>query len=309
MFEHYTVLKEETVNGVLNDLSGIYVDGTLGGAGHTKYLLSLLNEDAKVIAFDQDLEAIKNAKKINDDRLILIHSNFKNLVAELKQIGILKINGLILDLGFSSPQIDNSERGFSYMQDGPLDMRMDKRQDKTAKDIVNNYTPQELKKILFNYGEEKNANLIVKSIIKYRENKEIETTLELVDVIEKSLPMKIKKQKGHSAKKTFQALRIEVNDELKVLKNVLDDAYEILDVNGRLSIISFHSLEDKIVKYKFKKESEIDKDLRGLPEIPKEYLPKANMINKKPILPKAKEIKENTRSMSAKLRILKKYEK
>ncbi len=309
MFNHYTVLKDETVNGVLNDLSGIYVDGTLGGAGHTRSLLDKLNSDAKVVSIDQDVVAINNASLIDDSRLTLIHSNFQNLKSELEQLNITKISGLVLDLGFSSPQIDDESRGFSYMKDGKLDMRMDIRQSKSAYNVVNEYEYNDLIQILMQYGEEKNAKTIVRAIIKARELKPIKSTLELVQVIEDALPMKIKMQKGHNAKKTFQALRIEVNDELKVLKKILDDGFEMLENGGRIAVISFHSLEDKIVKYKFKKESEVREELRGMPIIPDEYLPKARLITTKPILPTKEEIEENSRSKSAKLRILEKYEK
>ena len=310
MFNHYTVLKEETVKGVINDLSGVYVDGTLGGAGHTLALLESLNEDAKVISFDQDSKAIDYSKKLlTKNNSFLIHSNFKNLKPELAKLGINTISGLILDLGFSSPQIDDPKRGFSYMQDGPLDMRMDEEQKFCAQNIINEYTYEQLNAILARYGEEKNSGFIAKKIVKQREISSIDTTLKLVEVIETSIPFKIKnKIKGHTAKKTFQALRIEVNSELKVLTNVIDDAFDILEPGGRIAIISFHSLEDKIVKHKFREFSTVSDELKMLPEIPKEFLPKAKVLTNKPILPSDKEILENSRSKSSKLRILEKNE-
>lgn len=311
MFKHFSVLNEETVNNVLNDKSGIYIDGTLGGGGHSKKLLSLLNDKGQVIAFDQDNLAIKNAKQeIKSTNFQTIHANFKNLTKELNKRGIKQINGLILDLGFSSPQIDDPRRGFSYMQDGPLDMRMDITQSKTAYDIINNYSAEELVKVFFKYGEEKNAKIIVKKIVQQRNIIPIKTTLELVEIIETALPYKLKKKiTGHNAKKIFQALRIEVNEELKVLDDVLEQAFLLLANHGRISVITFHSLEDKIVKNKFKKFSEVSEELKNLPQIPQEYLPKGKKITTKPILPSSKELTENSRSKSAKLRVLEKNEK
>ncbi|MFV0289110.1 MAG: 16S rRNA (cytosine(1402)-N(4))-methyltransferase RsmH [Mycoplasmatales bacterium] len=311
MFKHFSVLNEETVNNVLNDKSGIYIDGTLGGGGHSKKLLSLLSDKGQVIAFDQDNLAIKNAKQeIKSTNFQTIHANFKNLTKELNKRGIKQINGLILDLGFSSPQIDDPSRGFSYMQDGPLDMRMDITQSKTAYDIINNYSAEELVKVFFKYGEEKNAKIIVKKIVQQRNIIPIKTTLELVEIIETALPYKLKKKiTGHNAKKIFQALRIEVNEELKVLDDVLEQAFLLLANHGRISVITFHSLEDKIVKNKFKKFSEVSEELKNLPQIPQEYLPKGKKITTKPILPSSKELTENSRSKSAKLRVLEKNEK
>ncbi len=307
MFEHYSVLNEETTSGVLNDLTGVYVDGTLGGAGHTLTLLNKL-DGGMVISFDQDITAINNSEKLlKNYNSKLIHSNFKNLKDELNKIGINEIDGLILDLGFSSPQIDNPERGFSYMQDGPLDMRMDLSSDFKAYDIVNTYEKKDLLHILNKYGEEKYSNFIVNKIIEKRQENKIKTTFELVDVIEEAIPQKFKsKIKGHVAKKTFQALRIEVNDELKVLDKVIDDAFDMLKSGGRMAIISFHSLEDKIVKHKFRKFSEVNDELKGLPVIPEEFKAKGKVVTNKPILPTKKEIEENSRSKSAKLRVMEK---
>ncbi len=307
MFKHYSVLNKETTEGVLNNLSGTYVDGTLGGAGHTLSLLKSL-DGGTVISFDQDINAINNSKELlKTYNSHLIHSNFKNLKVELNKLGIFKIDGLVLDLGFSSPQIDDPQRGFSYMQDGPLDMRMDTNSDFKASDIVNTYDKKDLIYVLNKYGEEKYSNFIVTKILEKREVKNIETTFELVQIIEEAIPSKFKvKIKGHIAKKTFQALRIEVNDELKVLDKVIDDAFEMLNSGGKIAIISFHSLEDKIVKHKFRRFSEIKEELKNLPFIPKEHQAKAKVITKKPILPTEKEILENSRSKSAKLRVLEK---
>ncbi len=310
MFEHYSVLNIEAVENVLNDLSGTYVDGTLGAGGHTKTLLENLNKDAKVYAFDQDISAVNyNEQNISDNRLQIIHSNFKHIKEQLNKKNVNIINGVILDLGFSSPQVDNPKRGFSYIQDGPLDMRMDVSQTKTAYDIVNSYSKEQLLYIFNKYGEEKNANFITNKIIEKRKEQEINSTLQLVDIIEQAIPIKFKKQiKGHIAKKVFQALRIEVNDELKILDQTIDDIFEILNNKGRICIITFHSLEDKIVKNKFRKLSSVEPHLTNLPIIPKEYLPKGKLITNKPILPTEEEVKENKRSKSAKLRVLEKNE-
>lgn len=307
MFDHYSVLNEETVYNCINDKNGIYIDGTLGGAGHTVSLLKNLLPKAKVISFDQDILAIKATENIKDKRLTVIHDNFVTLKEHMIDLNIDGINGLILDLGFSSEQVDQAQRGFSYMQDGPLDMRMDERQDLTAHKIVNEYDMTQLCEIFKKYGEEKFYVRIANGIIKRRETKEIKSTLELVEIIESSIGKKeLSKIKGHSSKKIFQALRIEVNEELNVLNKIIEDAYELLKPGGKIAIITFHSLEDKLVKHKFLNYSKVSEELENLPVIPPEYLPKARVVNKKPILPSKDEIEENSRSKSAKLRILEK---
>ena len=234
--------------------------------------------------------------------LISIKSNFANLKEELGKRNINKIDGIVFDLGVSSPQLDIAGRGFSYHNDAPLDMRMDRDKEFTASDVVNTYSYNDLVRILRDYGEEKYASSIANNIIKYRETKKIETTLELVEIIKKSMPYKAMRD-SHPARKTFQAIRIEVNDELNVLREALEEAISMLNVGGRISVITFHSLEDRITKQTFKKYSEVDDMVKGLPNIPKEYLPKIKVITKKPILPSKKELEENTRSKSAKLRV------
>lgn len=308
MFKHYTVLKKETIDLVINKLDGVYVDGTFGGGGHSQTLIENLSPKARVYSFDQDIEAIKYGKqKYNYENLHLIHANFRNLKDELEKRNIHNIDGLILDLGFSSPQIDDPKRGFSYMNDGPLDMRMNVNQKKTAHEIINKYTLEQLTQIFQIYGEEKFSKRIAGKIISQREEKAIKTTFELVEIIEKAIPTKfLKKIKGHSSKKIFQALRIEVNQELKVLEEILDSAYSILNSGGKMAIITFHSLEDKIVKYKYLSWEKIPPEIAKLPEIPLEYLPKVKILNKKPITPSEKELEENSRSQSAKLRGVKK---
>lgn len=307
-FEHYTVMKEETVNLVLNKNDGIYIDGTFGGGGHSYYLNDITNNQAHIIGFDQDYVAYQFFQKNNkNNKIKLINDNIVNIKEQLKSININKIDGLILDLGFSSVQVDTADRGFSYMQDGPLDMRMNQKSDITAKYIINNYEQKKIERILKIYGEEKFANRIARNICEKRSEKEIDSTLELVDIIEEAIPIKFKyKSKGHCAKKTFQALRIEVNQELEILEKIVKDAFELLNVGGKISIITFHSLEDKIIKNLFKELSSVDSEIKELPVIPDEYMPKAKIINKKPILPSDEEIKINSRSKSAKLRGLEK---
>jgi len=303
--KHYSVMLNESITGLNIKPDGIYVDATLGYGGHSSEILKKLTS-GHLYSFDQDEEAIKYANtrlsKINNNYTI-IYSNFVNLKEELAKIGIKKIDGILFDLGLSSPQIDDSSRGFTFMKDAPLDMRMDKSNKITAEYIVNNYSEKELSNIFFLYGEEKMSKIIAKKIVSNRTQKEIKTTKELVNIIENSTGSNYF-NKFHPERKIFQAIRIEVNSELKVLKEVLPDAIDLLNKGGRISVITFHSLEDRIVKQIFKKESEIDDLVKGLPEIPEKYLPKIKLINKKPILPSDTEIKENSRSKSAKLRII-----
>lgn len=302
MFEHYTVLKTETVELVLGKSDGIYVDGTYGGGGHSELLLKKLSSKAQVFGFDQDLTAIKkNENKYKN--LKLIHSNFRFLKEKLAEQGVTTIDGLILDLGFSSPQIDDPTRGFSYMQDGPLDMRMNSEQDISAYKVINEYSEERLAQIFKRYGEEKFSQRIASKIVKQRQENMIGTTLELVEIIESAIPMKfLKKIKGHSAKRVFQALRIYVNQEIQVLEEVLDVAFSILNPGGKIAIISFHSLEDKIVKHKYLSWDKIPEEIIKLPIIPDAYKSPVKILTKKPILPSEEEILENSRSKSAKLR-------
>ena len=303
--KHYSVLLNESINGLNIKEDGIYIDGTLGYGGHSSEILKKLTT-GHLYSFDQDEEAIEYSKerlsKINDN-FTIIHSNFVNMKAKLAELGIDKVDGILFDLGLSSPQIDNAERGFTFMNDAPLDMRMDRTCKLTAEEVVNTYTFDQLTDIFFIYGEEKMSKVIAKKIINERQNKRIKTTKELVNIIEKAVGAKYF-NKSHPERQIFQAIRIEVNEELTVLKEVLPDAIELLKENGRISVITFHSLEDRIVKQIFKKESEIDDLVKGLPIIPDQYKPKIKLINKKPILPTPEELKENSRSKSAKLRII-----
>ena len=301
---HKSVLLEESINNLNIKENGIYIDATLGFAGHSKEILKRIPQ-GHLYAFDQDDFAIEKSnetlKEISSNYTI-IRSNFSNMKKELEKIGITKIDGILFDLGVSSAQLDIDERGFSYHKDAPLDMRMDTNNPISAYNIVNEYSKEDLTRILKEYGEEKYAHNIATNITKQRKIKPIKTTLELVDIIKKSIPMKASRDK-HPAKKTFQAIRIEVNNELEVLKQALDQALELLNINGRLCIISFHSLEDKIVKNKFQEVTSIPKEINKLPYIPEEYLPKYKIISKG-ITPSKKELEENHRSHSARLRVI-----
>lgn len=303
--KHYSVMLNEAIDGLNIKSDGIYVDGTLGYAGHSSEILKKLDK-GHLYAFDQDEEAIKESteklKQISDN-FTIIHSNFENMKEKLNELGINKVDGILFDLGLSSPQIDNEERGFTFMNEAPLDMRMDRSKEITAKQIVNTYKEDELSNIFFLYGEERMSKQIARKIVNTRMDKEINTTKELVKVIESAVGAKYF-NKFHPERQIFQAIRIEVNSELTVLKKVLPDAIDLLNKNGRMCVITFHSLEDRIVKQLFKKESEVDELVKGLPVIPDEYKPRLELINKKPILPTEKELSENSRSRSAKLRIV-----
>ncbi len=303
--KHYSVMLNEAIDGLDIKSNGIYVDCTLGYGGHSSEILKRLTT-GHLYCFDQDEEAIKYSKerleKINN-KFTIIYSNFADLKKKLKEQKITKVDGILFDLGLSSPQIDDASRGFSFMQDAPLDMRMDLNNKLDAKKVVNTYSIEELTNIFYLYGEEKMSKIIAKKIVATRLDKEIETTSELVKVIASAVGAKYF-NKNHPERQIFQAIRIEVNSELTVLSKVLPDAIDLLNKGGRMCVITFHSLEDRIVKQIFKKESEIDELVKGLPEIPKEYMPKLKLVNKKPILPSELEIKDNSRSKSAKLRIV-----
>lgn len=302
---HYSVMKDECIENLNIKEDGIYVDGTIGLAGHSSEILKNI-PNGFLYGFDQDDFAVnKSTEKLSE-----ISSNFKvfrNNFCEMKEIlnenGIEKVDGILLDLGVSSPQIDNIERGFSFMKDAPLDMRMDNRNEIDASKVVNEYKLEDLVDIFYTYGEEKFSKSIAKNIVQYRSTKKIETTLELVDIIKKSVPTKYFIN-NHPERQIFQAIRIEVNGELKVLSSVLPDAIDLLKSGGRLCVITFHSLEDRIVKQTFKKYSEVNEIVKGLPVIPDEYKPLIKIINNKPIVATEKEINENSRSKSAKLRII-----
>ena len=306
-FKHKPVLLEETIEGLKIKEDGIYVDATLGFGGHSGLILKRVKRGF-LFAFDQDEMAIEYSdKKLSEigNNYEIIKSNFVNLKEELNKRGIDKIDGIVFDLGVSSPQLDIPERGFSYHNDAPLDMRMDRDKEFSAYDVVNTYSYNDLVRILREYGEEKYASSIANNIIKTRENKKIETTLELVEVIKKSMPYKAMKD-SHPARKTFQAIRIEVNNELGVLRDALEEAIEMLNVGGRISVITFHSLEDKIVKEIFNKYSKVDSSLSKLPFIPKEYLPKFKLIAN--ITPSKEELEENNRARSSRLRVIERIE-
>ena len=300
--KHYSVLLNETIDNLDIKADGLYVDATLGYGGHSKEILARLKRGF-LFAFDQDMIAINYANdflKEFGSNYKLIHSNFVNLKKELNDLDVSKVDGIIFDLGFSSPQVDDASRGFSFMKDARLDMRMDQSQKLSAYEVVNEYDYETLLNIFYTYGEENLSKVIAKKII---EKRPINTTMELVKVIQEAVGIKYFSL-NHPERKIFQAIRIEVNSELKVLESVLPDAISMLKPGGRICVITFHSLEDRIVKQIFKKYSEVDEMVKGLPVIPDEYKPLIKLINKKPILPSEEELKENTRSKSAKLRVI-----
>lgn len=310
-FDHKTVLLNEAVEGMNIKPHGVYVDCTLGGAGHSKKILSLLSDEGRLFAFDQDETARKHAKtllseEIDSGKVTIIPSNFRNLKEELEKRHVFSVDGILYDLGISSPQVDEAERGFSYHQDAPLDMRMDRDQLLDAKEIVNEWDYHELVKIFFRYGEEKFSKQIARKIEEKRASKEIETTGELVELIKEAIPAPARRKGGHPGKRTFQALRIAVNDELGALEESLEQAIELLNPEGRLSVITFHSLEDRIVKNIIKEYSSYPDLPRGLPILPANMAPALKQITRKPILPSADELENNSRAKSAKLRIAEK---
>lgn len=305
MQKHESVLLTEAIEGLKIREGGVYVDCTLGGGGHSEQILSLLG-NGRLFAFDQDDFALEYAKERlnNDVRATFVKANFRDLEEELTQRGVDQVDGVLYDLGVSSFQFDIPERGFSYQHDSPLDMRMDQSAGRTAADIVNTYSPQDLLTILYRYGEEQNAKMIVGAIVKARSVSRIETTMDLVRVIKSALPERILRQKGHPAKQTFQALRIAVNDELRAFEESLDQAVRVVKPGGRIVVITFHSLEDRIAKTVFKSFSTIEIP-KGLAIIPTEK-PLLKLINSHVILPSEEELLANNRAHSAKLRIVEK---
>ena len=307
-FKHYSVMLGETVDGLAVRSGGIYADGTLGGGGHSFEILSRCG-DSRLIGIDQDTDALSAAEKRLSkfgERVTYVNDNFRNITSILDNLGIDKLSGMVLDLGVSSYQLDKGERGFSYMEDAPLDMRMDQNAPFSAYDVVNTYSEKELTRIFFEYGEEKFSKRVANLICDYRLSKNIETTLELVEIIKKAIPEKSRQKGSHPAKRVFQAIRIEVNSELEPLKKSLSDFFDCLSSGGRLSVISFHSLEDRIVKQTFQSFA------RGC-TCPKDFpicvcgnKPKGKIITNKPILPSDEEIAHNKRSKSAKLRVCEK---
>lgn len=307
-FKHVSVLLMETVDGLNIKPDGIYVDGTLGGGGHSEEILKRL-DTGKLIGIDQDENALKAASerlKPFGDKFIPVRSNFSNIKAVLEDLNIDRIDGMMMDLGVSSHQLDEAERGFSYRFDAPLDMRMDQRQDLDAYQVVNSYSEDELNQVIKKYGEENWARRIAKFICEARQEKPVETTLELVDLIYKAIPAAARREGGHPAKRTFQAIRIEVNNELEILKTTISDITSVLNKNGRIAVITFHSLEDRLVKHAFK---DLAQGCICPPELPMcmcNNKPKIKIITRKPILPSEEELETNARSKSAKLRVAKK---
>ena len=306
VFKHTSVLLEETVDGLNIKPDGIYVDGTLGGGGHAYEVCSRLGSKGRFIGIDQDEAAIEAAgARLRDfgERVTIVRSNYCDMKSQLQKLGIDKVDGIVLDLGVSSYQLDTAERGFSYRVDAPLDMRMDRRQEMTAKDIVNDYSEMDLFRIIRDYGEDKFAKNIAKHIVMEREKGPIETTGQLIEIIKRAIPMKFQKTAGHPAKRTFQAIRIELNRELEVLKNTLDDMIDLLNKDGRICIITFHSLEDRIVKSIFKKNEDPCTCPSHFPVCVCGNESKGKVVTRKPILPSEEELEANSRSKSAKLRI------
>ena len=305
MFKHYSVLLEEAVEGLNIKEDGIYVDCTLGGAGHSLEILKKLTT-GKLYAFDQDNVALENAKiKLSEyaDKVVFIKSNFENLKEKLAEQNVYEADGVLYDLGVSSPQLDTPERGFSYNYDTRLDMRMDTDASISAYEVVNEYSYHDLVRIFYRYGEEKFSKQIARNIEKKRELAPIETTFQLVDIIKESIPAAKKRTGGHPAKRVFQAIRIAVNNELSVFENSLEQAIDIVKVGGRISVITFHSLEDRICKQIFNSYAKNKEIPKNLPILPNESLSKLKLITRKPICPSDKELEENNRSRSAKLRV------
>lgn len=312
-FHHVTVLLHETIDYLDVKPDGVYVDATLGGAGHSEYLLSKLSPKGHLYAFDQDATAIEHAKKrlapyIEKGMVTFVQDNFRHLKLQLEKLGVDEIDGICYDLGVSSPQLDERERGFSYKQDAPLDMRMNRHADFSAYQVVNDYDYHDLVRIFFKYGEDKFSKQIARKIEQARQIKPIETTTELAEIIKSAKPAKELKKKGHPAKQIFQAIRIEVNDELGAADESIQQAIDLLAVDGRISVITFHSLEDRLTKQLFKEASTVDVP-KGLPFIPDDLKPKLELISRKPILPSAEELEINNRAHSAKLRVARKVHK
>lgn len=310
-FKHVSVLLQETIDGLAVKPDGIYVDGTTGGGGHSYEICKMLGENGRLICIDQDAEALAAAEKRLEPFagiVTLVKSNYAQMKEVLKQLGIDKVDGIVLDLGVSSYQLDNAERGFSYREDAPLDMRMDREQTLTARDIVNEYPESELYRIIKEYGEERFAKNIARNICKRRQDKPLETTFELVDIIRGSMPAKARNGKSHPAKRTFQAIRIECNQELEVLRQALDEMVDLLKDGGRISIITFHSLEDRMVKTSFRRQENPCTCPPDFPVCVCGNKPKGKVITRKPILPSEEECEQNTRSKSAKLRVFERIE-
>lgn len=310
-FKHETVLLHETVDGLDIKPDGVYVDCTLGGAGHAQYLLDQLGPQGHLYAFDQDMTAINNAKlKLADyvekGQVTFIHQNFRHLKQALEELGIDQVDGIYYDLGVSSPQLDVAERGFSYGQEARLDMRMNQEQALSAYEVVNDWSYEDLVHILYRYGEEKFAKRIARAIEERRAQRPIETTTELAEIVKTAIPAATRRTGGHPAKRSFQAIRIAVNDELGAVEDSLEQALTLLKPEGRISVITFHSLEDRLVKQLFKEVSQGPEVPRGLPVLPGQMQAPFALVNRKPIVASPEELEANNRSRSAKLRILRK---
>ncbi len=305
-FKHKSVLLDETIESLNIKPNGIYVDGTLGGGGHSYEIAKRLTDGGRLIGIDQDEDAIRAAKeRLSEfaDRVTIVRDNYCNMPKVLDELGVSKVDGILLDIGVSSYQLDEAERGFTYKQDAPLDMRMDQRQEMTAKDIVNGYSEEDLYRIIRDYGEDKFAKNIAKHIVQARQIKPVETTFELDEIIKAAIPMKFRATGGHPAKKTFQAIRIELNRELEVLDESIDAMTDLLNDNGRLCIITFHSLEDRIVKTRFRKNENPCTCPPDFPVCVCGKKPKGKVITRKPIVPDEGELEENKRAKSSKLRV------
>ena len=310
-FKHETVLLHETVDGLDIKPDGVYVDCTLGGAGHAQYLLDQLGPQGHLYAFDQDMTAINNAKlKLADyvekGQVTFIHQNFRHLKQALEELGVDQVDGIYYDLGVSSPQLDVAERGFSYGQEARLDMRMNQEQALSAYEVVNDWPYEDLVHILYRYGEEKFAKRIARAIEERRAQQPIETTTELAEIVKTAIPAATRRTGGHPAKRSFQAIRIAVNDELGAVEDSLEQALTLLKPEGRISVITFHSLEDRLVKQLFKEVSQGPEVPRGLPVLPGQMQSPFGLVNRKPIVASPEELEANNRSRSAKLRILRK---
>ncbi|EGQ1650034.1 16S rRNA (cytosine(1402)-N(4))-methyltransferase RsmH [Staphylococcus pseudintermedius] len=306
MFHHISVLLKETVDQLNIKEDGVYVDCTLGGAGHSQYLLNQLSDEGRLIAIDQDITAINHAKeKLQQDlhKVTFVHNNFRNLANILAELNIDKVDGILYDLGVSSPQLDVPERGFSYQHNAKLDMRMDQTQPLSAYEVVNTWSYETLVKIFFRYGEEKFSKQIARKIEARRQQQPIETTFDLVACIKEGIPAKARRKGGHPAKRVFQAIRIAVNDELAAFEDSLEQAIDHVKVNGRISVITFHSLEDRLCKQMFQEYEKGPDVPRGLPVLPEAYTPKLKRVNRKPIVADATDLEDNHRARSAKLRV------
>ncbi|WMZ54515.1 16S rRNA (cytosine(1402)-N(4))-methyltransferase RsmH [Staphylococcus pseudintermedius] len=306
MFHHISVLLKETVDQLNIKEDGVYVDCTLGGAGHSQYLLNQLSDEGRLITIDQDMTAINHAKeKLQQDlhKVTFVHNNFRNLANILAELNIDKVDGILYDLGVSSPQLDVPERGFSYQHNAKLDMRMDQTQPLSAYEVVNTWSYETLVKIFFRYGEEKFSKQIARKIEARRQQQPIETTFDLVACIKEGIPAKARRKGGHPAKRVFQAIRIAVNDELAAFEDSLEQAIDHVKVNGRISVITFHSLEDRLCKQMFQEYEKGPDVPRGLPVLPEAYTPKLKRVNRKPIVADATDLEDNHRARSAKLRV------